>query len=612
MKKTIIALLILLTGWHTAQAQDISQFNTLNDSAYQTKAEYQSANKYQKDAILFMDMVADTHPYYVKPERREEWFAKKDVLLEKCQTMETDEALADALNEVLGKLKDKHTSVTTQKQLEELKAEFRKEQKEKGIVAGAPDREHIMRPHNNIYDYQIFSNQSICYLQFNKCASKADYPFDEFLNNMFDQIEKDDINTLLVDVQYNGGGNSYYCSQLFERLYPVDKTNFFSTYIRLSNYLASINPDYASLKDSWEKEGHKDELYKYPARKIPANYPQPKLFEGNVVFVMGPQTYSSAGILLTFARDHHLGTIIGTTSTFSPSHYGDVLCFRLPNTGVGGSIPHKFFVRPDKSKSDETVMQPDVEIDLGDKDAAWQYILQQYGKAKAQCRYYKSYEDFIEDRWVPLGDIFVSSHNEKYKFWWGGDDYSIATGDSEKDLILRNEAFIIMQGDMLYLNCNKLKNSDLRFSLGYVKAKYLEGRGLVFVGPGAVKIDKTENDRSNAYAAAGTAIGLASLAITGVGFVVVPTGNVSGKNKGPVCYLISDTSTNAEGYRIRQINDRVMSIIMINNDKLCKEYYAEKNEGRRQLAKHIIPILEKSGHLFSAPRRSEETDTPAE
>ncbi len=44
------------------QAQDVSKFKVLNDSAYQTTAEYQTGNRYQKDAILFMDMVADTFP----------------------------------------------------------------------------------------------------------------------------------------------------------------------------------------------------------------------------------------------------------------------------------------------------------------------------------------------------------------------------------------------------------------------------------------------------------------------------------------------------------------------------------------------------------------------
>ncbi len=79
----------------------------------------------------------------------------------------------------------------------------------------------------------------------------------------------------------------------------------------------------------------------------PTHFQQPKQFEGQVVFVMGKRTFSSAGMLFTMTRDNYIGTIIGTTSTFRPSHYGEVLPYRLPNTGVLGSISCKFFARPD-------------------------------------------------------------------------------------------------------------------------------------------------------------------------------------------------------------------------------------------------------------------------
>lgn len=58
----------LLTGSAVA-AQDVSSFKVLSDSAYKTDAAYMAYNKYQKDAVLFMDLVADTHPYYIKAER---------------------------------------------------------------------------------------------------------------------------------------------------------------------------------------------------------------------------------------------------------------------------------------------------------------------------------------------------------------------------------------------------------------------------------------------------------------------------------------------------------------------------------------------------------------
>ena len=145
--------------------------------------------------------------------------------------------------------------------------------------------------------------------------------------------------------------------------------------------MAMYNPRIAEVKKNWESDGHLDELYQMPAPKIPVDYQQPKLFEGQVVFVMSLKTYSSAGILLTDARDNHVGTIIGTTSTFSPSHYGEILPYRLPNTDVLGTISCKFFARPDAATVDDTCMQPDVEVNLDNKDAVWQFIVEKYGKS---------------------------------------------------------------------------------------------------------------------------------------------------------------------------------------------------------------------------------------
>lgn len=85
-------------------------------------------------------------------------------------------------------------------------------------------------------------------------------------------------------------------------------------------------------------------------------------------------------MLLTQARDYHIGTIVGTQSTFSPSHYGDVLPYRLPNTSIVGSISSKYFVRPNVEATNDTNLLPDHNIDLSDKDAAWQYIVGKFGK----------------------------------------------------------------------------------------------------------------------------------------------------------------------------------------------------------------------------------------
>ena len=62
--------------------------------------------------------------------------------------------------------------------------------------------------------------------------------------------------------------------------------------------------------------------------------------------------------------------------SYSPSHYGEVLPFRLPNTGVLGSVCTKYFERADKSCAEDKTLEPDVYLDLEDKDGAWEKLME--------------------------------------------------------------------------------------------------------------------------------------------------------------------------------------------------------------------------------------------
>ena len=49
---------------------------------------------------------------------------------------------------------------------------------------------------------------------------------------------------------------------------------------------------------------------------------------------------------------------------------------------VLGSISCKFFARPNATMVDDKCMTPDVKVNLDDKDAAWKYIIDNYGRKK--------------------------------------------------------------------------------------------------------------------------------------------------------------------------------------------------------------------------------------
>ena len=110
---------------------------------------------------------------------------------------------------------------------------------------------------------------------------------------------------------------------------------------------------------------------------LAADMPKPSSrFHGEVTFIQGQNTFSSANYLLTLVKDNALFPIIGTPTSQRPTCFGDVLCVELPYTQTKGYISHSYFVRPDE-RNQETSLLPDSLIRtslkdwLNGKDACW-------------------------------------------------------------------------------------------------------------------------------------------------------------------------------------------------------------------------------------------------
>ena len=376
MKKMffIVAAMVCCT---VAKAQDMSKVKVLEDSVLTASKAYVDGNKYQKDAILFVGMLADTHPYYIKKERRDVLMAAQEKLLDDCSRCADDSTFVVLLQGALGELRDKHTDVISMAKYEAQMGEKKKKEE----AAEKDDSEAMMAFRGDLFHYTLVPERKVCYLQFNKCqdartARNEQLPrWDKMLDEMFLKMKEAGVNALVVDAQYNNGGSSMLCDELLVRLRPFADLRNYTTYLRFSSLMGAYNPRIAVAKKAWEEKGHADELYKMPQGKPGPSFVQPEVFGGKVVFVQGERTFSSAGILMTLVRDNKIGLIVGTKSSYGPSHYGEVLPYRLPNTGVLGSVSCKFFVRPDAEHVDDKVLCPDVELDLSDKEKAWEAVM---------------------------------------------------------------------------------------------------------------------------------------------------------------------------------------------------------------------------------------------
>jgi hypothetical protein len=61
------------------------------------------------------------------------------------------------------------------------------------------------------------------YFQYNACQELDDRPLDKFADELFDRVEGDDIDTLVIDLRWNGGGNLFVTRPLFARLLQCKK-----------------------------------------------------------------------------------------------------------------------------------------------------------------------------------------------------------------------------------------------------------------------------------------------------------------------------------------------------------------------------------------------------
>jgi hypothetical protein len=154
------------------------------------------------------------------------------------------------------------------------------------------------------HDFEILDEEGLLYIQYNKCATDRAHDLAGFTETVAGICAKGGVKTIVIDVQYNGGGASPLGDEMFARL----------------------------AKEAPLKE-----------RK-------------NVFCVIGRYTFSSAILNAMTLKKEYGAVLVGEPTGGSPNHFGEVTHFELPASKLKVHYSQKRFER---AAPGTTTIEPD-------------------------------------------------------------------------------------------------------------------------------------------------------------------------------------------------------------------------------------------------------------
>ena len=188
-------------------------------------------------------------------------------------------------------------------------------------------------------------------------------------------------------------------------------------------------------------------------------------------------------------------------------------------------------------------------------------------EALAQYKVCYSQEDYVEGKWETVDTLYAVHHGKGHQLWWGGNDFTMKSGDKNLDKAIKKDVFAVMMYDSLYVNCRPLRYEKTRFGNGYTKGMPIGEHSILIVnrmiGKNAV----------NHAISMGFFFGIA-------GGMIAANENM----KQQVCYVISFGANEKGQVDIRLVDDQMIEMMLKGQDQLLRDYYAEEDADLRMLA----------------------------
>lgn len=164
-------------------------------------------------------------------------------------------------------------------------------------------RNSITRLRGNNH-YETVESCRAMYFQLNRLSGKVD---EGYIQTLFSQAVEKKLETLILDLRNNGGGNSNWCNAFFRHL--INKPTELSCY------------------KGWRRKGDRNISSGLGTMNLK---PREPYFGGKLIVLTGPRTFSSATYFVVTVQDNDLGTVVGEPCGNNHVRYGYLQRETLP------------------------------------------------------------------------------------------------------------------------------------------------------------------------------------------------------------------------------------------------------------------------------------------
>ena len=174
---------------------------------------------------------------------------------------------------------------------------------------------YLRHPEKNFW-FEYLADERVVYAKYNRVLSRKGNSIYSFRNELFEFIDNNPVDKLVIDVRNNGGGNN-----------NLNRTLLREIIIRN------------------EELNHRGKLF----------------------CIIGRQTFSAAMNFVNSLERWTNAIFVGEPTAGAPNHFGDAETIRLPNSRLTGSVSTRYW-QDSKPRESRPWIRPDIPVQLSSED----------------------------------------------------------------------------------------------------------------------------------------------------------------------------------------------------------------------------------------------------